>query len=41
MKTNSKHKQLTPRGIKIHVEHVKNLKQQLCGYGTDIFANDA
>ena len=24
----SKHKELTPMGIKIHVEHVKNLKQR-------------
>ena len=41
MKTGSKHKELTPREIKIHVEHVKNLKQKLCGYGIDPFSNDA
>ena len=29
MKTGSKHKELTLRGIKIHVEHVKNVKQKL------------
>ena len=41
MKTGSKHKEITPRGIKIHVEHVKNLKRKLCGYGIDPFSNDA
>ena len=25
----------------LHVEHVKNLKQKLCGYGIDPFSNDA
>ena len=30
MKTGSKHKELIPQGIKIHVEHVKSLKQKLC-----------
>ena len=28
MKMGSKHRELTPRGIKIHVEHVKSLKQR-------------
>ena len=28
MKTTSTHKEITPPGIKIHVEHVKNLTQQ-------------
>ena len=28
MKMGSRHKELTPRGIKIHVEHVKSLKQR-------------
>ena len=32
MKTGSKHKELTPRGIKIHLEHLKYLKQKLCEY---------
>ena len=32
MKTDLKHKEISPRAIKIHVEHVKNLKQKLCGY---------
>ena len=41
MKIGSKHKEITPRGIKIHVEHVKNLKRKLCGYGIDPFSNDA
>ena len=41
MKTDSKHKEITPRGIKNHAEHVKNLKQKLCGYGIDPFSNDA
>ena len=25
----------------LNPEHVKNLKQKLCGYGTDPFSNDA
>ena len=29
MKTGSRHKETTPRVIRIHVEHVKNLKQKL------------
>ena len=41
MKTGSKHKEKTPQGIKIHFEHVNNLKQKLCGYGIDLFSNDA
>ena len=41
MKTGSKHKKLTPREIKTNIEHVKNLKQKLCGYGIDPFSNDA
>ena len=32
IKTGSKHEELTPREIKIHVKHLKNLKQKLCGY---------
>ena len=41
MKTGLTHKEISPRGIKIHVEHVKNLKQKLCGYDIDLFSNDA
>ena len=41
MKTDSKHKEISPRAIKIHVEHVKNLKQKLWGYGIEPFSNDA
>ena len=41
MKTGSKHKELTPRGIKIQVEHVKILKQKLSGCGIGPFSNDA
>ena len=41
MKTGSKHKKLTSRGIKTNVEHVKNLKQKLCGCDIDHFSNDA
>ena len=41
MKAGSKHKEITLRGIKIHVEHVKNLKQKMCGYDSDPFSNDA
>ena len=41
MKAGSKHKEISPRRIKIHVEHVKNLKQKLCGYGIDPFSKNA
>ena len=41
MRTGSKHKELTPRGMKIHVQHVTNLKQNLYGYDIDPFSNDA
>ena len=41
MKSGSKNKEITPRRIKFHVEHVKNLKQKLCGYGIVPFSNDA
>ena len=41
MKTGLKHKGLTPRTIKIHVDHVENLKQKCCGYGIDPFSNYA
>ena len=30
----------TPRGIKIHVEHIKSLKQKLYGYDIEPFSND-
>ena len=41
MKTRSKHKELTPGGIKIYFELVKILKQKLCRYSIDPFCNDA
>ena len=41
MKTSSRHKELTPWGIKIYVKLVKNLKQKLCGYSIDPLCNDA
>ena len=41
IKTGSKHQELTPQGIKIHVEHVKNLKQKLCRHDIDHFSNNA
>ena len=40
IKTSSKHKEITPRGIKTHVDHVKSLKQKLYGYGIDPFSNE-
>ena len=41
MKTGSKYKKLTPRGIETNVEHANNLTQKLCGCGIDPFSNDA
>ena len=35
--TSSNHKELTPQEIKIYVEHVKSLKQKLCGMTLILF----
>ena len=40
MKTGSAHKEVTPRGRRIHAEHVQNLKEKLRGYGIDPFSKD-
>eukprot|EP00795_Rhopilema_esculentum_P001860 gene1860-16355_t len=38
MKATSKHKEITPRGKRLHSEHVRNSKNKLRGYGVDPFS---
>ena len=39
MKTSSKHKEITPRGKRLHFEHVNSLKSKLRDYGTNPFSS--